>query len=93
MKMVVAGAGYAGTPAANRVAKKVPGAETAAEIADGRPDLGVRLVGNRLAAACSDSARRQYLAGRPAVVVEEGATLGAEYGSRTATVPWLRGPK
>lgn len=40
-----------------------------------------------------DSARRQYLAGRPAVVVKEGATLGAKYGSRTATIAWLRGPK
>ncbi|MFD9858828.1 NAD(P)/FAD-dependent oxidoreductase [Streptomyces alboflavus] len=40
-----------------------------------------------------DSARRQYLAGRPAVLVKEGATSGAKYGSRTATIAWLRGPK
>ncbi|MFD9902725.1 NAD(P)/FAD-dependent oxidoreductase [Streptomyces sp. NPDC059063] len=40
-----------------------------------------------------DSARRQYLAGRPAVVVKEGATSGAKYGSRTATIAWLSGPK
>ncbi|WP_030562844.1 NAD(P)/FAD-dependent oxidoreductase [Streptomyces aureocirculatus] len=40
-----------------------------------------------------DSARRQYLAGRPAVVVKEGATSGARYGSRTATIAWLSGPK
>ncbi|MFD0413825.1 NAD(P)/FAD-dependent oxidoreductase [Streptomyces sp. NPDC127108] len=40
-----------------------------------------------------DTARRQYLAGRPAVVVKEGATSGAKYGSRTATIAWLRGPK
>lgn len=38
-----------------------------------------------------DSARRQYLAGRSAVVVKEGATLGAKYGARTATIAWLRG--
>ncbi|MFF1696390.1 NAD(P)/FAD-dependent oxidoreductase [Streptomyces sp. NPDC058257] len=40
-----------------------------------------------------DSARRQYLAGRPAVVVKEAATLGAKYGSRTAAITWLSGAK
>ncbi|EPH46519.1 FAD-dependent oxidoreductase [Streptomyces aurantiacus] len=40
-----------------------------------------------------DSARRHYLAGRPAVVLKEGATRGAKYGSRTATITWLSGPK
>ncbi|MGW6054378.1 NAD(P)/FAD-dependent oxidoreductase [Streptomyces sp. NPDC055189] len=40
-----------------------------------------------------DSARRQYLAGRPAIVLKEAATLGAKYGSRTATITWLSGAK
>ncbi|MFE0172853.1 NAD(P)/FAD-dependent oxidoreductase [Streptomyces sp. NPDC059002] len=39
------------------------GIETAAEVAEARPDLRVRLVGSRLAAAFSDGARRRVRAG------------------------------
>ncbi|CAM5240449.1 hypothetical protein GCM10010329_45180 [Streptomyces spiroverticillatus] len=39
------------------------GVETAAEVAEGRPDLDVRLVGNRLVASFSDGARRRVRAG------------------------------
>ncbi|GAA2099059.1 FAD-dependent oxidoreductase [Actinomadura alba] len=40
-----------------------------------------------------DSARRLYIAGRPAAVSKEGVTRGAKYGSRSANVAWLSGPK